>query len=359
MKGSRVAILHTMIDAVFYDDVSVPLEVKERIPDWLIAIGTKVQKDLQQLLDVEPDQSRAVQSIKAYLREHRLHLIEPIQVSVYSGQICLYHDWIRGALVEPRSPGRLGAAYDFFRTLIDGMADLCAWDDHTANDIQVVSPMRRHNVGIVVRNGEVNLQVVIELHWSDEVAVFERQVAHFRPLVRPVEVQILDASDVLIERLSRDPDELYRIGPERFEELVNNRVRAMGFATQRTGRPFAKDGGVDLLFWREDASFPFLGALQAKYHWSPDKNTSVSDVRDFAGTIETLPIAVGVMVTNTDFSYDAQWVAKKLQSRIMLRDERDLRRWVSGRFVDALDWREIPDEIELCPGVRISIPKRK
>lgn len=347
-----------MIDAVFYDDVAVPLELKERIPDWLVAVGLKVRKDLHARLMHASNHADAIESIKAYLREHRLQLLEPIQISVYTGNTCLYHDWTPDPPQEGRPARGLGQRYAFFREVIEGTSELCAWEDFTANDVQVVRRMRRQNLGFAARNERLELQAVIELHWSDEIAVFEPQIAHLRPLVRPVEVEIVDASDLLIQRLAHAPEELYRIGPERFEELVNNRVRAMGFATQRTGRTFSKDGGVDLVFWREDASFPFLGALQAKYHSSPHITTGAGDVRDFAGTIQALPMAVGVLVTNTAFSFDAQWIAKKLGSQVMLRDEQDLRRWVSGRFMDALDWREIPEEIELCPGVRIRIPRR-
>lgn len=76
-------------------------------------------------------------------------------------------------------------------------------------------------------------------------------------------------------------------------------------------------------------------------------------MRDFAGTLEVLPVAVGVLVTNTTFTFDMS----KLGSQIRLRDQQDLRRWISGRFVDVLEWREIPTEIDLCPGVRVRIPK--
>jgi hypothetical protein len=51
------------------------------------------------------------------------------------------------------------------------------------------------------------------------------------------------------------------------------------------------------------------------------------------------------------------WVATRLGSHVKLRDSDDLRRWISGRFVDICDWREIPDEIELCPGIRVEIPR--
>jgi hypothetical protein len=347
-----------MIDAAFYEDVSVPDEWKELFPDWLVAIGLKVQKDLLDEVSRAEDQAGAVESVKAYLAERGLRLLEPIQVSVRAGQASLYHDWMplnrqgRGS-----TPVRTGAPYAFLHDLATGRANFCMWADATANNIRSVARMHRQNLGLVARAERLGVQVIVELHWGAGFARFEKQVAHLRALVRPIQVEVVDASQALVDRLFDDPSELYRIGPERFEDLVQNRIAAMGFATRRTGRTFSKDGGVDLLFWKNDAPFPFLAALQAKYHWSPDIATGARDVRDFAGTLRTLPIAVGVLVTNTGFSFDARWIGTKLGSQLRLRDGHDLRNWIKGRFVDVGDWREIPEEIELCPGVRIRIPK--
>lgn len=118
-----------------------------------------------------------------------------------------------------------------------------------------------------------NIVLVVELHWGTTLARFEYEVAHLKPLVHPLQVEIVDVSEVLVQKLLKDPSELYRIGAKSFEDLLQNRIEAMGFKAQRIGNTFTKDGGVDLLFWRQDAPFPFLGALQAKYHSSPEKTT--------------------------------------------------------------------------------------
>jgi hypothetical protein len=44
---------------------------------------------------------------------------------------------------------------------------------------------------------------------------------------------------------------------------------------------------------------------------------------------------------------------------LRLRDLRDLRRWLQNDFVNEEAWREIPNEVELAPGIRIQIPKPK
>jgi hypothetical protein len=350
------------IDAIFYEDNSVPEAWKTLLPDWLVAVGFKVQKDLLDQLRQAKNADDAVKKVTAYIAEQGLRLVEPIQVSLISGDSYLYHDWMSG-LTSGRRGARVpmpaidGASYAFLEELLTNKARLVFWEDTTANKVASVLPMHRHNLAFVAPVLGLNILLVVELHWGTSFTRFEYQVAHLKPLVRALQVEIADVSEALVQRILKDPNELYRIGAARFEDLVQNRIEAMGFNAQRISKTFAKDGGVDLLFWREDGPFPFLGALQAKYHLSSEKKTGTRDVRDFAGTLAALPVAIGVLVTNTTFTFDARWVGSKLASHVRLRDQQDLRRWISGRFVDAVEWREIPAEIELCPGVRVRIPK--
>ncbi len=68
---------------------------------------------------------------------------------------------------------------------------------------------------------------------------------------------------------------------------------------------------------------------------------------------------VGLLVTNTGFTRDAIWTAQKEQNKhfLRLRDFTDLKRWLEGRFGEEQDWREIPDRIELAPGIIVEIPR--
>jgi hypothetical protein len=347
-----------MIDAVFYDDPSIPDESKQHFPDWLIATGLKIQKDLVDLLNQAKNEADAVDGVKAYVRERRLRLLEPIQVSVLAGDAFLYHDWIPADWQRGVSrPVITGPAYHFFNQFATGDAKICFWNDWTANNVEVVSKRQRSNLAFAARAPQLAVQAMVEVHWGPGFTAFEEQVAHLRSLVRPIRIEVVDLAGTLVRQLLHDPSEIYRIGHERFEDLIQDRISAMGFETLRTGHTYSKDGGIDLLFWRSDAPFPFLGAVQAKYHRSPEHPTGPREVRDFAGTIGTLPMAVGLMVTNSTFTFDAKWIAAKVGSQVRLRDHADLRRWVTGRFVDADEWREIPSEIELRPGLRIQIPK--
>lgn len=178
------------------------------------------------------------------------------------------------------------------------------------------------------------------------------------PQLRDVRVAYLD--DRHYQWLLEDPTRLYSMSCEQFEELVADRLSAMGFEVQLVGRTNWADGGVDIVAWpRASVPFPFLIATQVKHHRSK-RPTGVGEVRDFCGTLTMNNglFSMGAIVTNTTFTDPARWFADRSGALLRLRDLRDLCRWMSGDFVNPLEWREIPKQIELAPGVIVKVPNR-
>ncbi len=191
------------------------------------------------------------------------------------------------------------------------------------------------------------------------------QVTHRRrvsSLVLPVRfqdqrrVELVTFTPALLEALVADPGLVFRISPAAFEDLLCDRLFAMGYEPRKVGATNRKDGGIDIFFWpRARAAFPILGAVQAKHHQTPDRREGPGTVRDFAAAINALPINAGLIVTNTSFTPDAEWFAKERAALVRLRDFVDLRRWLANRFDDPGEWRDMPNEIQLCPGVKIHL----
>jgi len=98
-------------------------------------------------------------------------------------------------------------------------------------------------------------------------------------------------------------------------------------------------------------------AIQAKHHRSPKYKTGPGPVRELLGVVQSLPFNAGVLVTNTTFTPDAKWVAQQKPHLMQLRDIYDIRRWLENNFLDECDWRNFPDQIVICPGVVIPLPK--
>jgi len=66
---------------------------------------------------------------------------------------------------------------------------------------------------------------------------------------------------------------------------------------------------------------------------------------------------IGMIVTNTSFTPDAQWFADNNSRLLRLRDSKDLCRWMRHDFINEAEYREIPNEITVAPGVTIAVPK--
>lgn len=191
-------------------------------------------------------------------------------------------------------------------------------------------------------------------------AAFIRQERAPR-LVEPVAIQLYSAGPALTSALRADPSVLHELSPGQFEELVCDRLYAMGLEPRRVGGVNQRDGGIDVLFWpRQPGAFPFLGAAQVKHRRKPRRREGPGVVREFAGALTLHPIQVGILITNTSFTPSAEWFARQQTTPLRLRGFQDVRRWLSDSFDSDEEWREIPSSIEVCPGVEIEIgPSRR
>ena len=171
--------------------------------------------------------------------------------------------------------------------------------------------------------------------------------------VRP---EALDVRRSIIPRLVSDWNEVYRLIPDEFEELVFDRLIAMGLQPIRLGPANRKDGGIDIIFW-SCGLFPMLGAVQVKHHRTLDKKTDSPAVRNLAAGMRSYHFNMGLVVTNTSFTRDAKFESEKAGSPpIQLRDAQALRRWIADDFqVEEIDFET--RTIEVCKGFGVNVPQ--
>ena len=158
--------------------------------------------------------------------------------------------------------------------------------------------------------------------------------------------------------LGEEPGHISSLTAEKFQYLIADRLEQWGLAVKLVGSIYRKDGGIDIIAYPR-AGVPFLVAVQAKHHRT-SRPTSVSSVRDFHGALTSSgsPFHIGIIVTNTAFTPDAQWFANQNTKLIRLRDLGDLRRWLRDDYDNEFEWREIPTKVTLAPGVEIAIPRK-
>lgn len=174
----------------------------------------------------------------------------------------------------------------------------------------------------------------------------------------PPRVELVDISLQILHLLSREPERLWEASPEFFENLICDRLDANGYDVEPVGSStFSKDGGVDILAWHRAPLVPCLMAVQVKHTAHRNRKIGPAPVRDLLGTVQALGFNVGLIVTNTTFTPDARWVAEQRPFLIQLRDFEDLRLWLRNDFLREREWRNLPTQIELCPGVIIKLPR--
>ncbi|MDX2243046.1 MAG: restriction endonuclease [Leptolyngbyaceae cyanobacterium bins.302] len=176
----------------------------------------------------------------------------------------------------------------------------------------------------------------------------------------PYTVTLSQFPKELLEWFLEDLNRLKQLPPDKFQYFIADRLERFGLEPKLVGNVYRKDGGVDIIAYPKNATVPFLLAIQAKHH-RKNSPTRVGDVRDFHGvlTSQNSPFHMGMVVTNTKFTPDAQWFADNNKKLLRLRGMQDLQRWLKEDFVNEHEWREIPDEVELAPGIRIQVPKDK
>jgi hypothetical protein len=171
-------------------------------------------------------------------------------------------------------------------------------------------------------------------------------------------VRVVDFSPELLRFLQEDPARLRSLTPDEFERFVANRMDRMGYNVTLTGAANRKDGGIDLIAVPRLANVgSHVIAGQMKHHRGDQ--TTGRDAVDRLLAWKDSYFGVGLLVTNTAFTRDAVWTAQQERNArfLRLRDFTDLKRWLQDQYGSEEDWREIPDRIELAPGVVIEIPR--
>jgi transcriptional regulator with XRE-family HTH domain len=171
-------------------------------------------------------------------------------------------------------------------------------------------------------------------------------------------VEVVDITSKILPILHDDPRKLALLSPEQFERFVAERLDRMGYDMTLSGPTTLKDGGIDLIAIPKMRTVGcFLLAGQVKHHRAGTRTGRAAVDRLLAW--EASPFRLGLLVTNTEFTKDALWVAGMEQHRafLRLRDFSDLKRWIQDDFSSDRDWREIPETIDVAPGVVIQVPR--
>jgi hypothetical protein len=188
-----------------------------------------------------------------------------------------------------------------------------------------------------------------------KIGILDRHIVETAP---PIVRVVPNITAQLLQFLREDPKRMRGLSADVFEDLVGDRLEKMGYDVTLSKPTNRKDGGVDLIAVPKAAGAgTFLLAGQVKHH-SGDQKVGVEDI-DRLVALKNGNFRLGLLATNTEFTADALWKAVKDDNKFFarLRDFNDLKRWLENNFDDISEFRELPDRIEVAPGIWIHVPR--
>jgi len=177
-----------------------------------------------------------------------------------------------------------------------------------------------------------------------EAALEEREIEQFFNSVVPDDADLLvslddlclpgradqirltfeEVNDLLIAALAQEPSLMYKVHPRRFEELVAELFKRMGYEVTLT--PTSHDGGRDVLAVRRDDVGTVLTLVECK-RFRPDRKVGVALVRSLYGVVTSERASHGVIATTSSFTRNAKAFQQNLNYQLSLRDFNDLAKW--------------------------------
>lgn len=144
-----------------------------------------------------------------------------------------------------------------------------------------------------------------------------------------VAIELNEINEALITYLSKHPHRMYDLDPRKFEELVAELLKDMGYEVHLTD--FAKDGGRDILaVMTVPPNMKILTIVECKrYH--PGNPVGIEIVERFMYTIREFDKAnAGLIATTSFFTEGARCIEEKYKWLLKLEDFSHMQGWLSN-----------------------------
>ena len=207
--------------------------------------------------------------------------------------------------------------------IVDGEIAHAVFNDRRAVVIssgeneQTIRTLRRHfeELWKAAANVGGENQLLFEDLISPEIPVFAEDIVRVSK----------EMWDQLIVHLAQYPEDLYRLEPRKFEELVAELLVREGMQVQLT--PETRDRGRDILALQHGPAGHHLYLVECK-RYAPNRPIGVELVRSLYGVLEQERATAGVLITTSRFTRDALKFADPIRYRLSLKEFDDLKKWL-------------------------------
>jgi restriction system protein len=154
----------------------------------------------------------------------------------------------------------------------------------------------------------------------------EEQVSRApEPTIEIAASHIVLATDGIIERIRRQPNDIHLLSGRQFEELVASLMQDMGWEVHLTQQ--TRDGGRDILAYLQTEIGRLLCLVEAK-RYRPDRPIGVELVRALYGVLSHEQANSAMLVTTSHFTKDAKEFQAKHVYQLALREYQDVMTWI-------------------------------
>lgn len=142
--------------------------------------------------------------------------------------------------------------------------------------------------------------------------------------ISEIRIDVSEVNDWMLNELRKNPTDLYKLSPRRFEELIAEVLMRKGYSVELT--PVTRDGGKDIYVARKDDLGSFLYLVECK-HYEPTHKVGVSVIRDLYGVLSKEKATYGIVVTS-DFTKPAQDFQQDIKFQMSLKNFNSIQKWI-------------------------------
>lgn len=117
-------------------------------------------------------------------------------------------------------------------------------------------------------------------------------------------ITALPINERILRYFADNPQELYKIKPRYFEELMATIYHKLGFDVELTRA--TRDGGKDIILKEHNAIGDFVYYVECKHHNKMTNKVGVGVIRQLYGTVSADKVNGGIIATNSFFTKEVR-----------------------------------------------------
>jgi HJR/Mrr/RecB family endonuclease len=135
-----------------------------------------------------------------------------------------------------------------------------------------------------------------------------------------------DITSELKKYFAKHPEKLYELSPRKFEILIADILKDLGFTTELTQA--TRDGGRDIYAYVKNAVTSFLMYVECK-RWAANKKVGIQVVQRLHGAAKADGAHKSMIVTTSFFTIPAQREQRKISAQMEIKNYEALKEWLT------------------------------